>query len=159
MELEGESMGWQIATIIRGIGAMIGSSEDKRFALGIVITLLWIVIGVGLLLYRVADVSQLRLNEWSDILAGYFAPVAFLWLVLGYRQQGEELKTNTQALLAQRDEQERSVKIAAYTALMQHEEREMVLFDSLGSGYKKAALNARIRASAYAEKLKQLVEG
>ncbi len=109
--------------------------------------------------YWVSDVSQLRLNEWSDILAGYCAPVAFLWLVLGYRQQGEELKTNTQALLAQRDEQERSVKIAAYTALMQHEEREMVLFDSLGSGYKKAALNSRSRANEYAEKLKRLVEG
>ncbi|MGE4560757.1 MAG: hypothetical protein AB7E77_11170 [Desulfobulbus sp.] len=84
--------------------------------------------------------------------------MAFLWLVLGYRQQGEELKTNTQALLAQRDEQERSVRIAAYTALMQHEEREMVLFGSLGSGYQKAALNARSRANDYAGKLKLLVE-
>ena len=63
--------------------------------------------------------------------------MAFLWLVSGYRQQGEELKTNTQTLLAQRDEQERSVKIAAYTAVMQHEEREMVLFDSLGASTKR----------------------
>jgi len=140
-----------------GVDAMLEHFEDKRFVLGIVITFLWIVTGLVLLLYRFSDIARFRLNEWSDILAGYFAPVAFLWLVLGYRQQGEELKTNTQALLAQRDEQERSVKIAAYTALMQHEEQEMVLFDSLGGGYKKAALNARIRANTYAEKLKQLV--
>ncbi len=140
------------------MGTLLKNAEDKRFLLGIVITLLWIATGGGLLLYRFSDIARLRLDEWSNILAGYFAPVAFLWLVLGYRQQGEELKTNTQALLAQRDEQERSVRIAAYTALMQHEEREMVLFDSLGSGYKKAALNARNRANDYAGKLKQLVE-
>ena len=144
--------------IVSGVDAMLEHFEDKRFVLGIVMTFFWIVTGLALLLYRFSDIARFRLDEWSNILAGYCAPVAFLWLVLGYRQQGEELKTNTQALLAQRDEQERSVKIAAYTALMQHEEREMVLFDSLGSGYKKAALNARNRANDYAEKLKRLVE-
>nr|WP_321464276.1 hypothetical protein [uncultured Desulfobulbus sp.] len=151
-------MTWKEKRIGSSMGTLLKNAEDKRFLLGIVITLLWIATGGGLLLYRFPDIARFRLDEWSNILAGYCAPVAFLWLVLGYRQQGEELKTNTQALLAQRDEQERSVKIAAYTALMQHEEREMVLFDSLGSGYKKAALNARNRANDYAEKLKRLVE-
>lgn len=34
----------------------------------------------------------IRLNEWGDLLAGLFAPLAFLWLVVGYYQQGQEMK-------------------------------------------------------------------
>lgn len=34
----------------------------------------------------------IRLNEWGDLLAGLFAPLAFLWLVVGYFQQGQELR-------------------------------------------------------------------
>jgi hypothetical protein len=30
-------------------------------------------------------------NEFGDFLAGVFSPVAFLWLVLGFIQQGHEL--------------------------------------------------------------------
>jgi hypothetical protein len=37
-------------------------------------------------------------NEWGDWAGGMFAPVAFLWLVLGYFQQGEELRDNVRAL-------------------------------------------------------------
>lgn len=42
--------------------------------------------------------------------AGVFAPLAFLWLVLGYLQQGEELKLSTRALLLQADELKLSVQ-------------------------------------------------
>lgn len=31
------------------------------------------------------------LNAWGDFFAGAFAPIGFLWIVLGYRQQGAEL--------------------------------------------------------------------
>jgi hypothetical protein len=37
-------------------------------------------------------------NEWGDWAAGLAAPIAFLWLVLGYYQQGQELRANVQAL-------------------------------------------------------------
>jgi hypothetical protein len=37
-------------------------------------------------------------NEWGDWAAGMFAPVAFLWLVLGYFQQGEELRLQAHEL-------------------------------------------------------------
>ena len=43
-------------------------------------------------------------NELGDFLAGASAPLAFLWLVLGYFQQGEELRQNTQALTLQTEE-------------------------------------------------------
>ena len=40
-------------------------------------------------------------NGWGDFLAGAAAPLAFLWLVLGYLQQGEELAKSSRALIDQ----------------------------------------------------------
>lgn len=37
-------------------------------------------------------------NEWGDFFAGAAAPLGFLWLVLGFVQQGIELKQNSHAL-------------------------------------------------------------
>jgi hypothetical protein len=52
----------------------------------------------------------MRPNEWGDFFAGFFAPLAFLWLVLGYLQQGQELQLSTQALRLQADELKNSVE-------------------------------------------------
>jgi len=50
---------------------------------------------------RVDEIRSLPLNELGDFLAGVFGPLAVLWLVLGYYQQGRELKISSQALVAQ----------------------------------------------------------
>lgn len=55
------------------------------------------------------EISTLKLNEIGDYLAGVFAPLAFLWLVFGYYQQGHELKLNTEALRLQADELKNAV--------------------------------------------------
>ncbi|WP_058975881.1 hypothetical protein [Pseudomonas syringae] len=52
----------------------------------------------------------LELNELGDFLAGTFGPVAFLWLVLGFLQQGRELKLSTNALRLQAEELKNSVQ-------------------------------------------------
>lgn len=52
---------------------------------------------------------HLKLNELGDFLAGTFGPVAFLWLVLGFLQQGRELKLSTDALQLQAEELKNSV--------------------------------------------------
>ncbi|MDC4990929.1 hypothetical protein OHW12_15595 [Acinetobacter baumannii] len=49
-------------------------------------------------------------NELGDFLAGVFAPLAFLFLYLGYKQQGFELQQNTQALNLQAAELKNSVE-------------------------------------------------
>lgn len=54
--------------------------------------------------------AALELNEKGDALAGIFAPLAFLWLVFGYLQQGQELKQNTKALKLQAEELKNSVE-------------------------------------------------
>lgn len=52
----------------------------------------------------------MRPNEWGDFLAGFIAPLALLWLVVGYFQQGEELRLNTEALKAQQEELRQQVE-------------------------------------------------
>lgn len=55
------------------------------------------------------ELRKLQLNEKGDFLAGIFSPLAFLWLVYGYLQQGQELKQNTEALRLQAVELRNSV--------------------------------------------------
>jgi hypothetical protein len=68
---------------------------------------------IGLIFFlsdRFADLQKMPLNEIGDFLAGIFGPVAFLWLVLGYFQQGTELQQNTRALELQAEELKNSVE-------------------------------------------------
>ncbi|MEL4722695.1 hypothetical protein [Acinetobacter baumannii] len=72
--------------------------------------------GVVIFLYNLAFIFidpekkvLLTSNELGDFLAGVFAPLAFLFLYLGYRQQGEEMKQNTAALKLQAQELKHSV--------------------------------------------------
>lgn len=59
---------------------------------------------------KLNDFAAMTPNEWGDFLAGTFAPLAFMWLVFGYRLQGEELKQNTEALRLQSEELANSVE-------------------------------------------------
>ncbi|VVO40217.1 hypothetical protein PS712_05781 [Pseudomonas fluorescens] len=52
----------------------------------------------------------LELNSLGDFLAGAFGPIAFLWLVLGFLQQGRELRLTTEALNHQVVELSETVK-------------------------------------------------
>jgi hypothetical protein len=66
---------------------------------------------LGFLIYRRWDaLTRLPLNELGDFLAGAFGPLAILWLVLGYFQQGVELRINSAALKLQADELANSVE-------------------------------------------------
>lgn len=49
-------------------------------------------------------------NEFGDLMAGVFAPLAFMWLVLGFFQQGQELRNSGEALWLQMEELRNSVE-------------------------------------------------
>lgn len=69
-----------------------------------------IYIAVVLIAYPVLDVFKLDPNEIGDYLAGLLTPLALLWLVLGYCQQGKELKQNTEQIKLQVEELRQSVE-------------------------------------------------
>jgi hypothetical protein len=82
--------------------------KDKRFWFGVVVSVLWLA-WMGLQWYSIGSLPE-KLNERGDFFAGYFAPLAFLWLVIGYLQQGDELRQSTEALRLQAEELKNSVE-------------------------------------------------
>ena len=69
----------------------------RRTRIGLRITLGWLTFFCVLSFWSgIPDAP----NEWGDWAAGAFAPVAFGWLVLGYFQQGEELRIQANELRA-----------------------------------------------------------
>ncbi len=44
------------------------------------------------------DFSEMEPNEWGDTFAGFSAGLAFFWLVLGFYQQGKELRAQVEEL-------------------------------------------------------------
>ncbi|PVZ56514.1 hypothetical protein C9422_18500 [Pseudomonas sp. B1(2018)] len=86
------------------------------------------------------ELIALELNEVGDLSAGVFGPVAFLWLVLGYIQQGRELKISSAALNLQAKELKESVD--------QQKEMVGISTDQLNMAKKNTELeNRRLAAS------------
>ena len=81
--------------------------------LGLVLTAGWVVSNLLLAAFKLDEMAVMTLNEWGDFLAGASAPLALLWLVIGYFQHGEELRLNTRALEAQQEELRNQVKETA----------------------------------------------
>jgi hypothetical protein len=79
-------------------------STDNRFTFGIVASGMYV---LGFLIYvwvRSDSILALKPNEFAEFLAGVFGPLAFLWLVLGFLQQGDELRNSAEALRLQEEE-------------------------------------------------------
>jgi hypothetical protein len=88
-------------------------SSTKRFLLwgGLVGTTIYLIVLACRLHETGWDWLQTsNLNEFGDFLAGGFAPLAFLWLVIGYFQQNIELSISTESLGAQLDEMRHAVQ-------------------------------------------------
>lgn len=79
-------------------------------AVGSVITGIYLAGVVTLVYLKRGTLQELGLNEIGDFLAGVFGPIAFLWLVLGYFQQGRELRISSDALRLQAEELKNSVE-------------------------------------------------
>lgn len=80
-----------------------------RVWIGGLASILYVLVMVVMAVLRWDELRQLDLNALGDFLAGAFGPLAILWLVLGYFQQGDELRQNTEALRLQAAELRSSV--------------------------------------------------
>jgi hypothetical protein len=80
-----------------------------RTSIGVLLSVAWILWMLNHVYHSATPFSEMKLNELGDFFAGFCAPLAFFWLVIGYFQQGEELKSSTAALSLQAQELENSV--------------------------------------------------
>ena len=80
--------------------------NQKSLYWGMGITAVWLVVIIAFWIFGGLKPPSL-LNELGDFLAGIVAPIAFLWLILGYVQQGKQLDQNTKAL----EQQERALQL------------------------------------------------
>lgn len=76
---------------------------DWRIAFGLVVTVVWISVGLMYLLGVVGWDGFVRLPtaDIGSFLEGAFAPLAFLWLVIGHFMQQKEITANTRAIQVQ----------------------------------------------------------
>ena len=81
----------------------------NRSAVGVWASVLWFAFGISILLWSGLPSKP---NEWGDYFAGIFAPLAFLWLVLGYLQQGEELRLQAEELRNSVEQQAEIARVA-----------------------------------------------
>lgn len=82
---------------------------NARGILGIIISVAYFAV-IGLFYNdKLGSISDMKLNNLGDFLAGVFGPVAILWLILGYFQQGAELRNSIKALELQTQEMNNSV--------------------------------------------------
>ena len=80
--------------------------NQKSLYWGMGITAVWLAVIIAFWIFGGLKPPS-SLNELGDFLAGIVAPIAFLWLILGYVQQGKQLDQNTKAL----EQQERALQL------------------------------------------------
>ncbi|RLA30951.1 MAG: hypothetical protein DRR11_12060 [Gammaproteobacteria bacterium] len=97
---------------------------DWRIWLGIIVTLLWIV-GGGWYVLQVSETAPTQnfsLAAVGGFLEGAFAPLAFLWLVLGLFIQQRELANNTDAVRRTSEQSEKQTQAIAATEMNARQE-------------------------------------
>jgi len=95
--------------------------RDWRIWFGLVVTFFWI--GGGILFVATRDADQAyTLEAIGSFLEGAFAPLAFLWLVLGLFIQQRELTRNTEALRLTVEQSEKQTQAIAATEMNARQE-------------------------------------
>lgn len=99
-------------------------ARDWRIWFGVIVTLIWIVGG----LWYVVTVSkstpdmEFSLDVIGSFLEGAFAPLAFLWLVIGLFIQQRELAANSEALRKTSEQSEMQTAAIAATEMNARQE-------------------------------------
>jgi hypothetical protein len=93
---------------------MIRTNPDWRVWLGLALTAAWLLLGIFYIARVIgwSELPYLGADDLGSFLEGAFAPLAFLWLVIGYFLQKKELEQNTEALRAQAEEIQRTAEQA-----------------------------------------------
>lgn len=83
---------------------------NKRSWFGVIATAIYL-IGLTVFIYlNWTSFRSLEPNLWGDFIAGILGPLAIFWLILGYFQQGDELRNSVKALTLQAKELNQAVE-------------------------------------------------
>ena len=77
---------------------------DWRVSLGLALTIGWLALGAWYMFFGLSEWREFVPRNAADLgsfLQGVFAPLAFLWLVLGHFMQQGEIAANTRAIQMQ----------------------------------------------------------
>lgn len=109
------------------------TDRDWRIWFGLVVTFIWIGGGLWFVVGSVAaDPDQeLTLDVIGNFLEGAFAPLAFLWLVLGLFMQQRELSNNTEMLRRTSEQSEKQTQAIAATEMNARQETFFKIAESV----------------------------
>src|SRR5262245_34318517 len=71
---------------------------------GLALTIIWLGAISLFVNWYFTQIMAMGPAEWGSFLAGSVAPITFLWLILGFVQQGEELRLQQQEIRHQVEE-------------------------------------------------------
>lgn len=109
------------------------SDRDWRIWFGLVVTFIWIGGGLWFVVGSVAadPEQELSLGVIGNFLEGAFAPLAFLWLVLGLFMQQKELANNTEMLRRTSEQSEKQTQAIAATEMNARQETFFKIAESV----------------------------
>ncbi len=100
--------------------------REPFFQVGVLLSVCWTIASIVILVvWAKWPAIGLPPNEWGDLAAGFAAPLAFFWLVLGFLQQGKELRLSSEALMLQVAELRNTVRHQADLAKATQQQVEM----------------------------------
>ena len=91
--------------------------------------MLYLIVLASYCVGRWTEIRALQPNNLGDFLAGAFSLMAFAWLVLGFIQQGIELRQNSAALILQAEELRSAATHAGAMVELQRKEFELRILE------------------------------
>ena len=109
------------------------ADRDWRIWLGLVITVAWISGGLWYIghVTETTPTQNFSLEAVGSFLEGAFAPLAFLWLVIGLFIQQQELANNTEALRKTSEQSEIQTQAIAATEMNARQETFFKIAESV----------------------------
>lgn len=98
--------------------------RDWRIWFGVIVTALWLIAGIAYVHYVSTAQPEhgFSMEAVGSFLEGAFAPLAFLWLVLGLFMQQRELANNTEVLRRTSEQSEKQTQAIAATEMNARQE-------------------------------------
>ncbi len=95
---------------------------DWRILLGVGITVIWLLLGITYFLNQDGTIWEIPIENLGSFLEGGFAPLAFMWLVIGLFIQQKELADNTEVMRQSMEMSKKQAEVLEATEISQRQE-------------------------------------